>query len=271
MIQEIGEHVFDNAYREVAPQPESPVYVVRGNQVALTQARELADWPRLRFAFTLDGVAHFIAPFDVALNPAGLDFKLVNFMRAEGPAEAVLASAVAVQLARWYEANRHCSWCGAALKHAPASRELVCEDCGRIVYPTLTPGIIAGVIDREANKILLTTYANRVNARPALVAGFAEVGESLEGCLRREVREETGLEVSNIQYVASQPWPYSDSLLVGFFCEVEGSRDITLEEAELGRAEWVAPCDMPSREGDTVSLTGHMMRLFAANGAAVLD
>lgn len=270
MIQEIGEHVFDNSYREVAPVAESPVYVVRGNQVALTCARELADWPRLRYAFALDGVAHFIAPFDVALNPSGLDFKLVNFMRDEGPAEQVLASAVAVQLARWYEGNRHCPWCGAALKHAPASRELVCEECGKIVYPSIAPGIIAGVVDREANKILLTTYANRANARPALVAGFAEVGESLEDCLRREVREEVGLEVTNIQYVASQPWPYSDSLLVGFFCEVTGSRDIVLEEAELKRAEWVAPEDMPSREGDAVSLTGHMMRLFAANGAAVL-
>ena len=270
MIQEIGNHVFDNTYRVVTPQADSPVYVVRGNQVALTTASELADWPRLRFAFTIDGEAYFIAPFDVVLNPTNLTFQTVNFMRAEGAPEAVLGSAVAVQLARWYETNRHCPWCGAPLSHAPSSRELVCTECAHIVYPTVVPGIIAGVIDREANRILLTTYANRPGARPALVAGFAEVGESLEGCLRREVREETGLEVTSIQYVGSQPWPYSDSLLVGFFCEVVGSRDIVLEEAELKQAEWVAPEDVPSREGDHVSLTGHMMRLFAEKGAEVL-
>ena len=270
MIQDIGEHTFDNTYRTQRPAPESPVYVVRGNEVALTTASELADWPRLRFAFTLDGEACFIAPFDVVLNPADLTFEPVHFMRASGPAEQVLASAVAVQLARWYEKNRCCPWCGAPLAHAPASRELVCTECAHIVYPNVTPGIIAGVIDREANRIVLTTYANRPGARPALVAGFAEVGESLEGCLRREVREEVGLEVTNIRYVDSQPWPYSDSLLVGFFCEVVGSRAIVLEEAELKRAEWVAPEEMPSREGDAVSLTGHMMRLFAEKGAAVL-
>ena len=271
MIQEIGEHTFDNTYRVVTPQANSPVYVVRGNEVALTTASALADWHRLRFAFTLDGKACFIAPFDVVLNPADLDFAPVHFMRAEGPAEQVLARAVAAQLARWYETNRCCPWCGEPLKHAPASRELVCTECAHIVYPKVTPGIIAGVIDREANRILLTTYANRPGARPALVAGFAEVGESLEGCLRREVREEVGLEVTNIRYVDSQPWPYSDSLLVGFFCEVEGSRDIALEEDELKRAEWVAPKDMPSRAGDAVSLTGHMMRLFAEKGSAVLE
>ena len=271
MIQDIDEHVFDNSYRVVTPEADSPAYVVRGNQVALTTASELADWPRLRFAFTIDDKAHFIAPFDVVLDPDGLTFKPVNFMRAEGTSEQVLASAVAVQLARWYETNRRCSRCGAPLAHAPASRELVCTECAHIVYPKVTPGIIAGVIDRESNRILLTTYANRPGARPALVAGFAEVGESLEGCLRREVREEVGLEVTNLRYVDSQPWPYSDSLLVGFFCEVTGSRDIVLEEDELKCAEWVAPEDMPSREGDAVSLTGHMMRLFAGKGAEVLD
>ena len=271
MIQEIGEHVFDNSYREATPTPESPVYVVRGNQVALTQARELADWPRLRFAFALDGEACFIADQDLVLNPANMHYQLVNYIRVEGPAEQVLASAVAVQLARWYESNRFCAACGEKLTHAPSSRELACPTCANVVYPKIAPGIIAGVIDREANKILLTTYANRPGARPALVAGFAEVGESLEGCLRREVREETGLEVTNIQYVDSQPWPYGDGLLVGFFCEVTGSRDIALEKDELMQAEWVAPEDMPSREGDRTSLTGHMMRLFAADGAAVLD
>ena len=271
MIQDIGEHTFDNTYRAATPVAESPVYVVRGNEVALTTARELADWPRLRFAFTIDDEAYFIAPFDVVLNPADLAFKLVHFMRAEGTPETVLGSAVAVQLARWYETSRCCPWCGAPLAHAPASRELVCTECAHIVYPKVTPGIIAGVIDRETNRIVLTTYANRPGARPALVAGFAEVGESLEGCLCREVREEVGLEVTNLRYVGSQPWPYSDSLLVGFFCEVTGSRDIVLEEAELKRAEWVSPEDMPSRESDHVSLTGHMMRLFAAKGAAVLD
>ena len=270
MIQEIGEHVFDNSYRAATPVPESPVYVVRGNQVALTRASELADWGRLRFAFSLDGEACFIGNQDLVLDPARMRYQLVNFLRAEGPTEQVLATAVAVQLARWYEANRFCAACGERLTHAASARELHCPACANVVYPKVVPGIIAGVVDCEANKILLTTYANRPGARPALVAGFAEVGESLEGALLREVREEVGLEVENLRYVASQPWPYSDCLLVGFFCEVVGSREIALQEDELMQAEWVAPQDMPSREGDHTSLTGHMMRLFAEKGVAVL-
>ena len=271
MIQEIGEHVFDNTYRAATPVPESPVYVVRGNQVAFTRASELADWGRLRFAFSVDGEPWFIGNQDLVLDPANMRYKLVNFLTAEGPAEQVLASAVAVQLARWYEANRFCAACGERLVHAADARELHCPACANVVYPKVVPGIIAGIVDREANKILLTTYANRPGARPALVAGFAEVGESLESALRREVREEVGLEVENLRYVGSQPWPYSDSLLVGFFCEVTGSRDIALEEDELKQAEWVAPEDMPSRKGDHTSLTGYMMRTFTEKGAAVLD
>ena len=98
-----------------------------------------------------------------------------------------------------------------------------------------------------------------------MVAGFTEIGETLEETVQREVMEEVGLKVKNIRYYKSQPWSFSSTLLCGFFCEVDGDTDITLDTEELAVGEWFDRDNIPV-EDDGVSLTREMIGVFKIGG-----
>ena len=109
----------------------------------------------------------------------------------------------------------------------------------------------------------MSKYAGRAYANYALIAGFVEVGENLEQTVKREVMEEVGLKVKNIRYYKSQPWAFSGSLLMGFFCDLDGSDQITLDTSELAEAGWFTR-DEILLEDDSVSLTREMILRFKA-------
>ena len=163
-----------------------------------------------------------------------------------------------MQLSSWYKGRRYCPCCVSALEHSTKERMLYCPNCGQVEYPKICPAVIVCVIHKD--KILLTKYAGRAYTKYALIAGFTEIGESIEDTVRREVMEEVGLRVKNIRYYKSQPWSFSDTLLMGFFCEVDGDDTIRLDETELSVAEWHVAQEVP--EDDGVSLTREMMRVF---------
>jgi NAD+ diphosphatase len=146
------------------------------------------------------------------------------------------------------------------MRHSAKERAVECPDCGTVVYPRISPAVIVGVINGE--RILLTRYSGRpASSNYALVAGFAEIGETFEETVRREVLEETGVKVRNIRYYKSQPWAFSSSLLAGFYCDVDGDDTITLDETELGLGVWMPRSDI--EEYDTsVSLTSEMIDMF---------
>ena len=133
-----------------------------------------------------------------------------------------------------------------------------CPSCGLIVYPRIYPAVIVGVI--RGDSLLITRYREGFRHN-ALVAGFTEIGETLEGTVRREVMEETGIRVKNIRYWASQPWGLAGDILTGFYCEADGDDPIRMDESELRYARWV-----PRREivlqPDDLSLTNAMMKAF---------
>ena len=107
----------------------------------------------------------------------------------------------------------------------------------------------------------MSKYTGRIYKNYALLAGFNEIGESIEETVSREVMEEVGLKVKNIRYYKSQPWSFSDTLLMGFFCDLDGEEEINLDREELAMAEWFDREKMPVERED-LSLTNDMMMAF---------
>jgi NAD+ diphosphatase len=152
----------------------------------------------------------------------------------------------AVQIVDWDRTHQFCGRCGAHMALMPHERAKQCPACGLLNYPRLSPAIIIAVVKQTAdgNRLLLARNQRFPKGRYSVIAGFVEPGESLEECAAREVREEVGVDITNIRYFGSQPWPFPNSLMLGFTAEYS-SGDITLEEAEIAEADWFAADALP--------------------------
>jgi len=149
------------------------------------------------------------------------------------------------ELLYWDGNTRFCGVCGAPMRlHTHISKR--CTNCGKEVWPQLATAII--VLVRRKDEILLVHANNFRGDYYGLVAGFVETGESLEECVRREVWEETRIRVTNIRYVASQPWPYPCGLMTGFVADYDGG-EICLQREELGAGGWYDKNHLPPIPG----------------------
>jgi len=128
----------------------------------------------------------------------------------------------------------------------PSERSMKCPSCGLVSYPRLSPAVIVLVEHLDGRALLATNVAWR-GPKPmySTLAGFVEPGESLEDCIHREIMEEVGLQVENIRYYQSQPWPFPNSLMLGFFATYAGG-DITPAPDEIADAQWFSPDDLPT-------------------------
>ena len=211
-----------------------------------------------RFLFSVAGKGVYLAGRALPESEA-LHYAPLRRLRSVPDPVHAFAGITGWHLHRWYAGNRYCGACGAVLGQKPDERALVCPRCGRILYPVISPAVIAGVIWGE--KLLLTRAAGSPSRGEALVSGYVEAGESLEAALRREVREETGLSVTGIRYFASQPWGFSGSLLAGFFARLDGDPEVLPGDGELAEARWVERSAIPA-PGSLLSLTASMIEAF---------
>ncbi len=141
----------------------------------------------------------------------------------------------------WDQNTKYCGVCGAPMKlHTEISKR--CTECGKEVWPQLATAII--VLIHRGEEVLLVHARNFRGDFYGLVAGFVETGESLEEAVVREVREETSLEISNLRYFGSQPWPYPCGLMVGFHADYAGG-DIHLQRSELSAGGWFRKDNLP--------------------------
>lgn len=169
----------------------------------------------------------------------------------------------AVQIVEWDRTHQYCGRCGIPVQSMPHERAKKCPSCGLTSYPRLAPAIIvsierAGPAGRE---ILLAHNKRHPLGFYSVLAGFVEPGESLEECTRREIREEVGIEVKNIRYFGSQPWPFPNSLMIAFLAEYAGG-EIVLEEDELDDANWFSPDALPPIP-PPISIARQMIDSFA--------
>lgn len=143
----------------------------------------------------------------------------------------------AQELANFHKAHKFCGFCGGHM--TPSTYiSLKCGACGREIWPQLSPAMVVLVTRNHGNEALLVHAANFKHADVhALVAGFVEMGESLEECVTREVKEETSLDIDNIRYIGSQSWPFPGQLMVGFTAQYIGG-EINLADRELTSAGW---------------------------------
>ena len=141
----------------------------------------------------------------------------------------------ASQLITWYGNHRYCSRCGTAAAAAARDRAMICPACGYAQYPRITPCVIALVT--AGDHALLARSARARVPMFSCLAGFMEPGESAEQAVVREVREETAVQVRNLRYHGSQPWPFPHALMLGFFAEHAGG-EICVDRDEILEADW---------------------------------
>lgn len=274
MIQDIFPHSINNHY--VADiQPDDSSYIIHFKENTLLirsdatgdfipRAKDIPAVPDLHsciYLFSLNDVPCFLYDTDGPLNNESTVYTEIGFFRTTANRETAWAALVAWHLWKWYSEHRFCGCCGAPTKHKPDERALQCSNCHALYFPKISPAIIVAILNRD--KLLL---ANNANFRPgwySLVAGYADVGETLEETVLREVKEEVGLDVTNIRYYKSQPWALSSSLMIGFVAEVaDCNQPIVTDGNEITDAAWFTADTLPEHPSAAISIAGEMIELF---------
>lgn len=169
--------------------------------------------------------------------PAPAGYAYVSLRRLHGRIDPELfeIAGTAYQVQHWDKAHQYCAACGAALESGQDERVKRCVRCASNYFPRITPATI--VLVEDGPRVLMTRQARFPAGMYGLVAGFVEPGETLEACVTREVHEETGVDVAEIVYFGSQPWPFPHQIMVGFTARYAGG-DLRVDTRELEDARW---------------------------------
>lgn len=195
---------------------------------------------------------------DDAVAPDGMTFRGIRELFGAVEDDLVGLAARANQIVRWDESHTYCGRCGEKTVYKPDERAKTCPACKLVNYPRISPAIIVAIT--RGDRILLARSSRFRSAFYSVLAGFVEPGESLEECLRREVEEEVGVRVKDIRYFGSQPWPYPDSLMVGFTATY-ASGDLVIDKKEIMDAGWFTADDLPQTPGK-FSIAGRLIDGF---------
>lgn len=173
-------------------------------------------------------------------------------------------AARAYQILLWNNNHQFCGSCGKKTKNGKDKLEKRCDPCHLSFYPKISPAVI--VMIKRNNKILLARQSHFPDGIYALIAGFIEPGETAEAAVHREVMEEVGIEIENIRYSGSQPWPFPDSLMLAFIADYK-SGEITLNDGELEQADWYDSNNLPGLPFSSISIARKMIDDFVRTAA----
>ncbi len=174
--------------------------------------------------------------------PDGYFFKPVRSLLGVINSETNTQIFKTLGILNWLENNLFCGKCGLPTINKSDEIAKLCTSCGLITYPKISPAIICLIKNNDT--ILLARNINFKNGMHSLIAGFVEQGETLEECVAREIKEEVGISVTNIHYLLSQPWPFPDSLMIGFSADAV-TFDIKPDGIEIIEASWYGPYNHP--------------------------
>jgi NAD+ diphosphatase len=191
--------------------------------------------------------------------PSPMEFQGLRKLYGAVDEEMFWVAGRAFQIVDWDRLHQYCGRCGSLTKNKTDERAKVCPSCGVVSFPRMSPAIIVAIVRDKA--ILLAHAARFPGAMYSVLAGFVEPGESLEDCVRREVKEESGIDIRNIRYFGSQPWPFPNSLMVGFTAEYAGG-EIAMDGKEIVDAGWFTADNLPTIP-DKISIARKLIDWFS--------
>ena len=158
------------------------------------------------------------------------------------PDRDMASAAYAIRIVDFDRSNAFCGRCAAPTRPSTTERARICTACGRTIYPRISPAII--VLVKRGEEVLLARSPRFTPGVYSVLAGFNEPGENLEQAVRREVFEEVGIRIENLRYFGSEPWPFPDSLMVGFVADYAGG-EIRVDPREIEEAGWFSRETLP--------------------------
>jgi NAD+ diphosphatase len=178
--------------------------------------------------------------------PAGLEFLGLRALHGVMDEGLRTLAGGGFQLLHWRRTHRFCGACGTENQDKPGERALACPNCGQLAFPRIDPAVIVGI--RRDDRLLLAHNRRFRGNMHSIIAGFVEVGETLEQSVAREIREEVGIEVRNIRYFGSQSWPFPSTIMLGFTAE-HASGELTPDGDEILTADWFERDRLPEIPG----------------------
>lgn len=283
MIQDLEFGRLDNQFRQIEPTENDIIICAQGNKLlaacdendilTLPTWNEVqewsADWNKwyddmpVQYAFSLHDKNYFLWMGEAG-NPEDAKFQYegTRFYRQLPSKATCFALMTGWHIYSWYRANRFCGCCGHPTVHDSKERMMKCPECGNMIFPKIAPAVIIALTNGD--HIMLAQHAALKQKRYGLLAGFIEIGETAEEAVAREIMEEVGLKVKNIRYYKTQPWGIVGNLSLGYYCELDGNAEVTIDENELSAAEWHNRDAIPVEAADDgISLTREMIRVFS--------
>ena len=200
-----------------------------------------------------------------AIPPVGMAFDGLRQVYGRLDENLFWIAARAVQIIDWDRTHQFCGRCGVPLRNKTDERAKECPQCGLLHFPRLAPAII--VLVERGNELLLARSRHFMPGMYSVLAGFVEPGESLEETVMREVKEEVGIEIKDIKYFGSQPWPFPHSLMIGFTATYAGG-EISLDDKEIEEAGWYTAEKLPRIPGK-ISIARKLIDGFLAKRGSV--
>ncbi|MBQ8588911.1 MAG: NAD(+) diphosphatase [Firmicutes bacterium] len=292
MIQDIAPHVFHNEYTPRPLKDLDAIVCYDGNKVLMdiTAGEDKAIFPqlndftpeqqqriresrRLQYLFAIDEIGYILVPMDRIFNPGtepvdsdwtgatGNTLRFLHIQKVRQQSDNCVGHAMMVSyhLSDWMNKHCFCGRCGSMTVPHAKERAMYCESCGNIIYPQISPAVAVAVVDPKTDRILLAKGLGEFK-KFALIAGYVEIGETIEDCVRREVMEEVGLKVGKLHYFKSQPWGLTGIEMMGFYAELDGDDTVTIQETELAEARWFDRSEL--KEEPTMSLSFTLIDTF---------
>ena len=255
MLNENNITNFIPAVAAILPESNEDVYFIfyndellvksKNNKVRIPVIKELENLElnNIQYIGSLNGKNFFCGEMsEVVILPSSMYFSNLKSLADHLSEEMFWIGGRAIQIVNWNNNHIYCGRCGTITQNVDGERAKKCPKCGLSNYPRISPAIIVAVINED--KLLLAHNTQFPKDLYSVVSGFVEVGETFEECVVREVHEETGITVKNIKYFGNQPWPFPNSIMIGFTAEY-ASGEIQVDGDEISHANWYRSTEMP--------------------------